>query len=126
MPQMSQSIEDYLEAIYNHLKEHSGMRITTLAKQMNVAKSSANQAVNRLKVMGFVTHEAYGMIYLTELGKQKGKDIVNRHSLLYRFLSEVLQVSDENAENDACKIEHIISTETAEKIKNYLENIDCS
>ena len=119
---LTESVEDYIEAIYlEHQKNHSGVRITDLALTMNVSKASANDAVRKLKEMGHVEHERYGQIYLTESGEKLATSIYEKHRMLKRFLHEVLGVSCRVAEDDACGIEHVISQETFDKMKAYLE-----
>ncbi|MGL4283661.1 MAG: metal-dependent transcriptional regulator [Eubacterium aggregans] len=118
---LTQSIEDYIETIYlNYSKEWKGVRVTDLATAMKVTKASANDAVRKLKEMGYVEHERYGQIYLTEDGKAKGMAIYEKHCLIMHFLTDVLKVSAPVAEEDACNIEHIISDETFEKLKGFL------
>lgn len=117
---MSQSIEDYLEILYNNELKGQGVKITTLAKEMDVKKPSAHQAVAKLKEMGMVTHQTYGMIYLTEKGRKKGADVVKRHKLLYNFLTKVLNIPPKKAEIEACGIEHIVSEETIEALTEFL------
>ncbi|MEG1432671.1 MULTISPECIES: metal-dependent transcriptional regulator [Eubacterium] len=118
---LTQSIEDYIETIYlDYSKEGKGVRVTDLATAMKVTKASANDAVRKLKEMGYVEHERYGQIYLTEAGKTKGMAIYEKHCLIMRFLTDVLKVSAPVAEADACNIEHIISDETFEKLKGFL------
>ena len=75
--------------------------------------------MNILKEKGFIRQEAYSGIELTDAGKEMAQMILNRHNTIRTFLEEVLGVSSENAEHDACKIEHIISEETFQKIANY-------
>lgn len=118
---LTESIEDYIERIYlDFSQDHRGVRITDLAAAMNVSKASANDAVKKLKVMGYVEHERYGQIYLTDSGMAKGAEIYEKHCLITDFLSKVLDVTPEVAEHDACCIEHVISDETFTKMKDYM------
>lgn len=118
---LSESIEDYIERIYiAHLKDDRGVRITDLAESMNVSKASANEAVKRLKKLGYVEHEKYRPIYLTENGMNKGAQIYDKHLTIKEFLNKILNVDAEIAERDACCIEHIISEETFQSIKEQL------
>ncbi len=120
---LSESIEDYIEKLYiDDPSENGGVRITDLAEAMNVSKASANDAVRRLKDLGYVKHERYRQIYLTEKGKKKGAQIYDRHTTLTSFLTVFIGVDPETAEEDACAIEHIISEETFKKIKKLLNN----
>ena len=74
-----------------------------------------------LKEQGYLTQETYGSIHLTDTGREIGKQIFNRHKVIMRYLIEILNVSSENAEEDACKMEHILSEETFNKIKEGYE-----
>lgn len=115
---LGESLEDYLETIVI-LAQKGKVRSIDVAKLMDVSKPSVNKAMNVLKEKGFITQEAYGDIRLTQTGKEMADMIFNRHTTIRSFLSDVLNVSKENAEKDACKIEHIISEETFEKIANF-------
>lgn len=121
---LSESIEDYIETIYiDFSKDSRGVRITDLAQAMGVSKASANDAVKKLKSMGYVEHEKYGQIYLTEAGEKMGVKIYDKHTTITKYLTEILGVSPKTAEQDACCIEHIISNETFEKMKKHLNSI---
>lgn len=115
---LGESLEDYLETIVI-LSEKGKVRSIDVAKLMNVSKPSVNKAMNVLKEKGLIEQEAYGDIRLTPSGKEMADMIFNRHKTIRTFLSEILEVSSENAEKDACKIEHIISEETFNKIANF-------
>ncbi len=121
---LSESIEDYIEQLYlDDLIDNRGVRITDLAEAMNVSKASANDAVKRLKKLGFVEHEKYRQIYLTPKGKEKGAQIYDRHKTITRFINEILGVDQEIAEQDACSIEHILSEETFLCMKDLVNKL---
>lgn len=122
---LTESIEDYIERIYldNYISNH-GVRITDLADAMNVSKASANDAVKRLKKLGYVEHEKYRHIYLTDKGREKGAQIYDKHQTLTRFFNEVLNVELEIAEKDACSVEHFISDQSYEQIKILVSKIN--
>ena len=103
------------------LRLEANLTQNDIAKSLNVSKPSVNKAMNVLKEMGFVTQETYGEVHLTEAGRQKASDVYNRHEILCDFLEGVLHVSRENAENDACKIEHVVCDETINKIKEFMK-----
>lgn len=115
---LGESLEDYLECIVQ-LAEKGKVRSIDVAKMMDVSKPSVNKAMNNLKERGFITQETYGDIRLTKSGEEMAKMIFHRHTNIRFFLREVLGVSADNAEKDACKIEHIISEETFEKILDF-------
>lgn len=117
---IGESSEDYLECLV--ILEASGkIRSVDVAKMMKVSKPSVNKAMSVLKEFGFITQENYGDIKLTESGRIKANEIYYRHRKLRSFLKDVLKVSGEHAEEDACKIEHIISKETFEKLEKFYD-----
>jgi len=118
-PNISQSLEDYLEAIYFLTRQNKGVRLTDVAQRLSLSKPSVNRAINTLKDKGLVIHESYGLLSLTDSGLQLAKNIAKRHVLLKNFL-KFLGVSENIAEEEACKIEHSLSADTIEKLKNHL------
>ncbi len=117
---MTQSSEDYLETIYNNTSQGQGVSITLLSQKMKVAKASAHNAVDKLKEMGLVVQEAYGLVHLTDRGEAEGKKVSSKHKLLYKFLSSVLNVSHDTAEKDACAMEHALSAETVQALTAFV------
>ncbi len=113
---LTPSTEDYLKAIYL-LDKGDGVRSVDVAQHLKVAKPSVNHAVNTLVANGLATQIRYGQIYLTEYGIEQAKQIYYHHSTLKKFLMDVLDVEDETAEDEACSIEHLLSTDTVDKIK---------
>ncbi|MGI6621341.1 MAG: metal-dependent transcriptional regulator [Bacillota bacterium] len=120
--ELSQAIEDYLEAILALSETHRAVRVTDIARQLDVAKPSVTTAINTLKEMGFVTQERYGKVYLTPSGREQAVRVNRRHKALRDFLVQVLGVDPDTADRDACLMEHAISSETMEKLALFLEN----
>ncbi|MCK4260717.1 MAG: metal-dependent transcriptional regulator [Halanaerobiales bacterium] len=116
---LSPTIENYLEVILNISIQNGIVRITDLANHLNIAKSSVNQAVKSMVEMNLLQHEKYGPVELTKKGKEFAGKIKKKHQVIKTFLVEVLGVSPEVAEKDACAIEHVISPLTVEKIVEY-------
>lgn len=114
-----ESGEDYLETILLLHEKTGFVRSVDIACELNYSKPSISRAVNILKESGYITVEAGGQILLTEEGRKKAESIYERHVSITHFLEDVLNVSHENAEHDACKIEHIISEESYEKLKRF-------
>jgi DtxR family Mn-dependent transcriptional regulator len=119
--QLSESLEDYLEVILRYGEAGSGIRLTDIASNMNVSKPSAHQAVQRLKELGYVNAVRYDAIHLTKEGREAALRVSKRHSALVAFLSDILGVGAETAEKDACRIEHVISRETMDRINQYVD-----
>ena len=118
---MNESREMYLETILILKKRNDGMvRSIDVARELNFSKASVSRAVGILKDDDFITVDANGYIELTEKGTRKSKDIYNKHKVLTSFFINVIKVSPEIAEEDACKIEHVISDDTFKGIEKYL------
>jgi DtxR family transcriptional regulator, Mn-dependent transcriptional regulator len=118
--ELSSSMQDYLEKILELEEDQPGIRITDIAKKLNIAKASVHQTVRKLKKLGFVHHETYGPVSLTEKGRCLAEKISRRHIRLRQFLVEVLKVSPHVAEEDACRMEHAVSSETMDKLTDFL------
>ncbi len=121
---MTQSLEDYLEAIYILCLDKKVARIKEISERMAVSKPSVIQAIRELKNENLLIQEPYGYIELTFQGTEKAKKILKKHNVLRDFLIKILGVSSENAEKDACEIEHIISEETLAKIIKFMRKKD--
>ena len=117
---LSPSNEDYLEAIHQLLQEESHVHSVQVAQRLKVSKPSVNKAVNVLKEAGLVEQEPYGTIWLTAEGKKLAQQVAYRHEMLRAFLTDILGVDPDTAEEDACRMEHAISNETLEKWSNYM------
>ncbi len=119
---ISSALEDYLEAIFELSRAKSSVRITDIALLLGISKPSVNRAVNTLKKQGLVSHEPYGDIVLTEDGRMIGEAVKRKHTMIKKFLVNVLRISESDAEKEACQIEHNISQSTVEKMKSFMEN----
>lgn len=119
---LTEALEEYLGAIYTLSADRSAVRITDIALKLGISKPSVNRAVNSLRHAGFVSHEPYGDIYLTEKGETYGRRVYGRHCQIKRFLVNVLNISPEEAEREACLIEHDLSQNTVDKMVSFMEN----
>lgn len=118
---MYESREMYLETILILRKRKGQVRSIDIARELNFSKPSVSRAVGILRDDDFIVIDANGYIELTEKGKEKAKDIYEKHKVLTTFLIEIIKVSPKIAEEDACRIEHVISDDTFQGIKRYLE-----
>lgn len=117
---LGESLEDYLETLLI-LEGNGKIRCVDVAAKMKVSKPSVNKAMNVLKEKGYVLQESYGDIHLTEDGRALAKNVYHRHETISSFLQTVLGVSEVNADQDACHIEHVICDETFEKMEKYMK-----
>ena len=116
-----ESAEMYLETIYQLSQERGAVRSVDVAESMGYSKPSVSRAVGLLKQGGYLLMDKDGFLTLTESGAAVAKKIFERHTVLSTMLT-ALGVSKETAAEDACKIEHVISDETFEAIKNHLRD----
>ncbi len=117
---LHESGEMYLETIYVLTKHKSDVRSIDVAEEMGFSKPSVSRAVSILKRDGYLTVDPNGYLELTQVGVDLANKIYERHTVLTEHLIN-LGVSEETAAADACKIEHVISDETLQCIKNSLQ-----
>jgi DtxR family Mn-dependent transcriptional regulator len=113
---MTQSLEDYLEMV-SFLADEGEVRVTDIATRLGVSKPSVLTALKTLEEQGLLEHERYRTVSLTKKGASRAAEIRERHSFLTSFLQDLVGVSPETAEKDACKMEHLLSEETLKKMK---------
>ncbi len=118
---LQESGEMYLETIYLMLKEKPYIRSVDIADAMNYSKPSVSRAVHLLKTEGYIDMASDGQIVLTERGKAVAKKTYERHEVFTELFC-ALGVDKTIAENDACRIEHVISDETFEAVKKHTES----
>lgn len=116
---LQESGEMYLETIYVLLKDSPNVRSIDVVEYMNFSKPSVSRAIGLLKSGGYVTVNKDGYLGLTDAGLEVAKKIYERHKILTAFLENV-GVSSETATADACKIEHVISDESFDAIKQIV------
>jgi len=118
---IQESGENYLETILRLQKKNGSVRSIDIANEMDYSKPSISRAMGILRENGLIEMEHNGQIHLTESGLQMAEAIYERHRIICDFLINMLGVSPDTAENDACKIEHIVSNETFAAIKKIQE-----
>ncbi|NLC26685.1 MAG: metal-dependent transcriptional regulator [Fastidiosipila sp.] len=118
-----ESREMYLETILKLEKEHGAVRSVDVADELGYSKPSVSRAMGVLKQAGYVSHSPYENIELTEKGRKRAKSVLRAHHLLTDFLVQVLHIDPEVAEEDACRIEHVISDVTLDAMEEYLETV---
>ena len=120
--QIRQSAEDYLEAILVLSKNGSAVRSVDIAAMLDVSKPSVSHAMKLLREDGYIAMDRYGTVTLLNKGAEIADRIYERHKVLTGMF-ESLGVSPEVAKEDACKIEHYISQESFDKIKEHYEKM---
>lgn len=118
-----ESGEMYLETIHVLLKQNGQVRSIDISEHMGYSKPSVSRAMGLLKNGGYIRVDKDGFITLTDIGLEVADKIYQRHTLLSRLLMN-LGVSPETAAEDACKLEHAISDESFEALKQYMESLN--
>lgn len=119
--ELGKSQEDYLEAILVLQIKTGEVRSVDVARHMNFSKPSVCHAVKQLKGKGLLDVHEDSSLHLTEEGRRLAEGVYERHRFFTDYLIE-MGVSAEQAENDACKIEHIISEESFQALKLAVKN----
>jgi len=118
--QLTASMEDYLEIIFLLVRKNKVARAKDIANHLEVKKPSVTGALRVLSEKGLIKYSPYGYIDLTEDGEKAASKIFRRHEIINEFLTKILQVEPERAQDDACKIEHAMSDSTLEKLVNFI------
>ena len=117
-------MEDYLEAIAMLCGEGRAVRVSDISRRLGVKMPSVSFALKKLSERGLAVHERYGYVGLTSQGDNVAKDVIRRHEALSYFFTEALNIDHKTAEEDACKIEHVISPLSLERMIKFIEFIE--
>jgi len=117
---IQESAENYLETIYTLHKSQDSVRSVDIARALDYSKPSVSRAMKLLRENHYITIDTDGAISLTETGLQVARNIYERHMILSRFLQSI-GVAETVAFEDACRIEHVISQETFERLRAFVD-----
>ena len=119
---LSASLEDYLEVIYQIEKEKQAARAKDIVLRTGVSNASVTGALRTLGKKGLINYAPYDLITLTPEGREYAESIIFRHNVLKGFLTDILLVEDEElADKTACQMEHALSGDIHKKIAIFLE-----
>ena len=102
-------------------QKHGHAHVRDIAKALKIKMPSVSQALRKLKKAGLVYYSRYCSVTLTTKGRALGQKVSQRHRVIFKFLHDVLKVDTKIAEQDACRIEHVISQKTLTKLQTYLQ-----
>lgn len=121
--ELHKSGEDYLEAILMRQKKKGMVRSVDLARHMGFSKPSISHAVSTLLNGGFLTVDGDGFLHLTNIGREIAEKIYERHQF---FMEQLIAagVDQETAEQEACRMEHAISDNSFQKLKEAIQSND--
>lgn len=115
---LQESGEMYLETIFVLSQRQNAVRAVDVGEYMGFSKPSVSRGIGILKAEGYVVSDENGFLKLTESGLCEARRIYERHELLTKLLT-ALGVNEDTASEDACKMEHVLSSETFEAIKRH-------
>ena len=124
MVSLTQSEEDYLEAIHVIGLEKKIIRVKDIAKHLNVKLPSVTGSIKKLSKKGLTVYEKYEDVQLTKEGEKRAKEVFKKHQILVLFLTKVLKVKKETAAKDACLMEHSLSLETLKKLTKFVKKYE--
>lgn len=123
---LTPSLEDYLETILHLERKNRVARVKEIAEHLQVQMPSVTGALKTLRTKSLINYEKNSYISLTEKGLSVAAAIENRHDIILTFLEQILLLPPKDASDQACKIEHVITTETAQRLKNCTRYLtDC-
>lgn len=114
------SAEMYLETIYLLEKSQGHAHVAEISKALNISKPSVTKAMDHLKNRLLINKDDYGPVTLTPKGRELSLEIYERHMIITQYLHESLNLSLEDAEENACRMEHVITDTLLNSIKEYL------
>ena len=120
---LSASLEDYLEVIFHLEKSNRVARAKDIAEQMHVQRASVTGALRALAARSLINYSPYRFVTLTQEGRCVAQEIIKRHDTLKDFFVTALQLCSEEAEANACRIEHAIDPVAIDRLVRFLEFI---
>lgn len=114
-PNLSASLEDYLEAIAQLTAVNGHAHTKEIAEQLKVKMPSVTGALRQLEKMGYIVYNAHYPVILTEEGERIAKEVMRRHGILKSFFTDLLGLTPEKASATACHLEHVVDSDTIER-----------
>jgi DtxR family Mn-dependent transcriptional regulator len=120
---LTEALEDYLEAIFDIISVKGGVRVKDIAERLDVKNSSVTVALRNLRDGGFINYEPYGVISLTETGYDEAKRLSETHQVFRKFFVRILGVDQNAADETACRLEHAMSPEVMARFLQFMKFI---
>ncbi len=118
---VTHSAAHHLMAISELLASNGYARVTDVARRLDITRGSASITLKALRERGLVVEDENKFLHLSDEGRELANLIQSKRKILITFFNEILGVPKEAAETDACKIEHLISVETGEKLLAFIK-----
>jgi len=120
---LSSRKEDYLETIYRLASKIDAVGISDIARERGVTLPTVKSAMTKLKKDGYINQRHYGKVLLTDLGRAKAEEVYKAHKTIRAFLHKILELPEEIAEKEACKMEHGLSVQTLDRLRDYVNKV---
>lgn len=120
MEGLSESLEDYLEAILELQREHNVARVKDIAGKLGVISGTVTTALRSLADRGLVNYKPYSFITLTPKGEKIAKEVLRRHTVIKDFLQSVLLLEERKAEENACRMEHAMDKIAINRLVQFI------
>lgn len=121
--QLSESLEDYLEAIFAIEAEKQAARVKDIARRLSVSAPSVTHALQSLSARQLVNYTPYEVVTLTERGRKLALDVTRRHEALRRFFTDLLHLDPAEAEEAACHMEHALPPRARHRLVQFMDFI---
>lgn len=122
---VTERTEDYLEAIHLISLQKGYAKVKDIAELLHVAPPTVTEMFKKMQKNGFIHYERYSGVTLTEKGKTVAIKTQKKHDTLVQFL-QILGISEEIADQDACRIEHVVNKETMKRLTAFVEFVQKS
>ena len=118
---LSESLEDYLEAIMHIEEEKKAARPRDIARHLGVSPPSVTAALQNLGARGLVNYHPYDLVTLTPRGRRVARDVIRRHEGLRRFFVDILRIHEDEADRVACDMEHAIPPQVMDRLLAFID-----
>ncbi|MDA0745241.1 MAG: metal-dependent transcriptional regulator [bacterium] len=119
--EITHSVAHHLAAINELTEKHGYARVSDVARSLDITRGSASLTLKALKEKDFVLEDQNKFLRLSETGQRIVDTVLTKRAVVRKFLKDVLQVGEHQAEVDACKVEHLLSEETGEKLLHFVQ-----
>ena len=123
-PQLTESLEDYLEAIAELIADEGHAHSKDIAGRLHVTMPSVTGALRQLEKMGYIVYNTHYPVQLTKEGKSIADEVIRRHNVLKRFFSLILGLPGDKATATACRLEHAVDADTIQRFILFSEAIE--
>ncbi len=123
MQGLSENLEDYLETILELQKDNTVARVKDIAKNLGVLSGTVTSALRTLSDKGLINYKPYSFITLTGKGEEIAKEVLRRHKVIQGFLQYVLLLDENNADENACRMEHAMDKIAINRLVQFIDYI---